>query len=241
MKTAKTLILTAIIALAVATILEARTWTEASSGRTIEGDFIKVEDDNAVIARANGKTVKLPLAKLSEEDQAFIKSQSAPAEESKEGAAKATGNEVVLTGVHLCCGGCEKGIEEALADVKDVEFDVSRSSKTVTFTSTSSRKLEDALEALANAGYYGESNHESVKIADVKASDKKTDSVEISGLHLCCGSCIESVDKALETVEGFKSHNAEKGSKTFTVEGENISEATVLAALRANGFSGKGG
>lgn len=50
---------------------EARTWTQAETGRKIEADFIGVEGDQVVLS-INGKPAKVPLKQLSEEDQAFV-------------------------------------------------------------------------------------------------------------------------------------------------------------------------
>lgn len=53
----------------------ARTWTEAGTGRTIEGDYVKVTDAAVTLRLANGSTVQVPLARLSEGDQALVKEQ----------------------------------------------------------------------------------------------------------------------------------------------------------------------
>ena len=52
-----------------------RTWTEAASGRTIEGEFRKLNGDTVEVLRPNGTLLKLPLAKLSEADQKFVAEQ----------------------------------------------------------------------------------------------------------------------------------------------------------------------
>jgi uncharacterized protein (TIGR03067 family) len=78
------ILLTLLIA---ATPLSARPWTEAGTGRTIEGDYVKATDTEVSIRLVNGSTVQVPLARLSESDQAFVKEkQQAPA---NAGAAKA--------------------------------------------------------------------------------------------------------------------------------------------------------
>lgn len=64
-----------------------RTWTEAQTGRKLEGELVRVEGDAAVVRLANGTSVKLPLARLSEEDQTFVKEQAETA--AKPAAAKA--------------------------------------------------------------------------------------------------------------------------------------------------------
>lgn len=56
-------------------LLQARTWTEATTGRTLEGDFVEMKGDNAVIKRDNGATVNVALSRLSEADRKFIQSQ----------------------------------------------------------------------------------------------------------------------------------------------------------------------
>ena len=52
--------------------LEARPWTEAGTGRTVEGEFRRVNGDQVEILRENGTLLKLPLAKLSDEDRKFV-------------------------------------------------------------------------------------------------------------------------------------------------------------------------
>lgn len=63
-------------ALIALTTLQARTWTEAQSGRTLEGEFVKMQDGAVLVRLANGTSVQLPLARLSEGDQAFVKEQA---------------------------------------------------------------------------------------------------------------------------------------------------------------------
>ncbi|MEI8038247.1 MAG: thioredoxin family protein [Verrucomicrobiota bacterium] len=54
-----------------------RTWKEAGSDRVIEGDYVRTEDGKAVIVLSNGSSVKVPLLRLSEEDQKFVVDQAA--------------------------------------------------------------------------------------------------------------------------------------------------------------------
>lgn len=58
---------------------DARTWKEAGSDRTLEGDYVRTEGQNIVIARPNGTTVKFPLSRLSEEDAKFVNEKNAAA------------------------------------------------------------------------------------------------------------------------------------------------------------------
>ena len=69
---------TALFALAILTlfsaveILSARTWTQASSGKEIEADFIKFENGKVFLKLPNGKTGEVPLTALSKADQEFV-------------------------------------------------------------------------------------------------------------------------------------------------------------------------
>ena len=55
--------------------LEARTWTDAKSGKKIEAEFVSASGGKVTLKLANGKTVPLDLGRLSQADQDFIKSQ----------------------------------------------------------------------------------------------------------------------------------------------------------------------
>lgn len=60
-------------------LLEARPWTEAATGRSVEGEFRRLNGDQVEIVRENGTLLKLPLAKLSDEDKKFVVEQGAAA------------------------------------------------------------------------------------------------------------------------------------------------------------------
>lgn len=72
----KTLLLHASLALCALSSLQSRTWTEAQTGRTLEGDFVSVQGSAVVVRTGNGGTLQLPLARLSEADQTFVKEQA---------------------------------------------------------------------------------------------------------------------------------------------------------------------
>src|SRR4051812_44695662 len=51
---------------------EMRTWTSASGSHTTDAEFVELKDDgNVVLKTKAGKTIQVPLGKLSEADQAF--------------------------------------------------------------------------------------------------------------------------------------------------------------------------
>jgi len=76
MKTKATLLLSA-AAFIFPIALQARTWKEAGSDRTLLGEYSKTDGENVVILRPNGTTLKIPLAKLSDEDRRFVAEKTA--------------------------------------------------------------------------------------------------------------------------------------------------------------------
>ena len=53
-----------------------RVWKDASSGRTLTGEFVELTKNAVKVRRANGDVVSLPLSRLTEEDIAFAKGAS---------------------------------------------------------------------------------------------------------------------------------------------------------------------
>jgi len=51
---------------------EARTWV-AKTGQTIDGEFVKLEDETVSIQLSDGKLAKIKLDLLSDDDQKFVK------------------------------------------------------------------------------------------------------------------------------------------------------------------------
>jgi thiol-disulfide isomerase/thioredoxin len=90
--------------------LHARTWTEAESGRVVEGEFRRLNGAEVEILRPNGTLLKLPLARLSEADRTFVAEQ-------KTGADSASGGEVERPKVTH-----KSGEKLAEGDVIDISF-----------------------------------------------------------------------------------------------------------------------
>jgi S1-C subfamily serine protease len=68
-----------VVALAIASLgraAEMRTWTSATGSHTTEAEFVELKDDgNVVLKTKAGKTILVPLGKLSEADQAFARAR----------------------------------------------------------------------------------------------------------------------------------------------------------------------
>lgn len=59
----------------VVNLVSAREWKSANGKFTIEADFVAVKDGKVVLEKPDGTYSAVPLEKLSDEDQAFVKSQ----------------------------------------------------------------------------------------------------------------------------------------------------------------------
>ena len=66
------LIFAGAILAAVSSRIEARTWTQAQTGRTIEADLIRVNGDQVQLRLSDGRTATVRISTLSKEDQEFI-------------------------------------------------------------------------------------------------------------------------------------------------------------------------
>lgn len=131
-----------------ATLKDVKGVSEGKSSQADKSVTFKAEDDKAVtagleaLAKAgfhgkatkDGKAVEFPKPKI------------------KEGKS----NEIVATGVHLCCGQCVTGVKKALEGVKgvkDVKPDRDAQTVTVTGENIDGKELFDAL---TKAGFHGD-------------------------------------------------------------------------------------
>ena len=57
----------------------ARTWADSTGKHRIEGDFVKLADGKVDIRCDDGKLVRIPLDKLCEDDQTFVRKTTKPA------------------------------------------------------------------------------------------------------------------------------------------------------------------
>jgi thiol-disulfide isomerase/thioredoxin len=60
-------------AIAAAVVAEERTWTDKTGKFKVSGELIEVQDGKALLRRADGKEIKVPLERLSDADQEFVK------------------------------------------------------------------------------------------------------------------------------------------------------------------------
>jgi copper chaperone CopZ len=144
-----------------------------------------------------------------------------------------------ISDVHLCCQGCVKGVNKAVAEIKDVKVDVDQDAETVTLTGSDKAAVQKAADALVSAGYFGKSSNPAIRMAtDTGAKGKKVQTLKLEGVHLCCGKCVTTVDKAVKSVSGVKEHSAKKNAESFEVTGD-FNDKEVLSALQKSGLTGK--
>ena len=144
-----------------------------------------------------------------------------------------------ISDVHLCCQGCVKGVEKAVGEVKGATASVDKDAGTVNLTGPDTATVQKAADALVAAGYFGKSSDAGIKLAaDTGAKGKKVQTLKLEGVHLCCGKCVSTVDKAVKSVSGVKEHTAVKNAKSFEVTGD-FNDKEVVEALHNAGLTGK--
>ncbi len=155
--------------------------------------------------------------------------------------AQAADVSVKLTDVHLCCQSCVKGVQKAVGQVRGVTATADKDEGTVSLTGPDTVTVQKAVDALTAAGYFGKSSDPAIKVnADTGASDRKVQTLQVEGVHLCCGKCVKAVNQALASVSGVTTNTAAKGVKSFTVTGD-FNQQEVFVALQKAGLTGKAG
>ena len=143
---------------------------------------------------------------------------------------------VELKGVHLCCGACVKGVAKALESVDGAKAVCDRDHKTVTITAPDEQTAQKALDALAAAGYQGETDSKDLTIKDDSgAAAGKVQTLTLTGVHNCCNSCCKAIKAAVKKVDGVKDDTCKPKTETFDVTGD-FDAAEVVKALNAAGF-----
>jgi copper chaperone CopZ len=145
---------------------------------------------------------------------------------------------VKLSKVHLCCASCVKGIDKAVSTTPGATAQSDKDAGTVTITTSDQATAQKAVNAIVAAGYFGTCSDPNIKVKDESGAKKgKVQKVKISGVHLCCGKCVTSVNDALLKVKGVKATTAAKGIDSFDVTGDFKPKA-VIKGLNEAGFAG---
>jgi len=128
---------------------------------------------------------------------------------------------VTVSNVHLCCGACVKAVDKALADLEGVKGVSDAKAKTIAISATSDKAAQTAIDALAAAGFHGETDSETVKYKNNHGAVKgKVKRIEVTGVHNCCGACNVAIKKALGEVDGVQASTCKPKQSSFVVEGD---------------------
>jgi copper chaperone CopZ len=152
------------------------------------------------------------------------------------GAAALAETKVEVKGVHLCCGACVKGVATALKGIDGVKPACDRDNRTVTITAPDEATAQKALDALADAGYFGtvETKGFMLKPASNVPSGK-VKSLSLSNSHNCCKQCCVAIKKAVKEAAGVTGDTAQPKKADFEVTGD-FEAAAVIKALNDAGF-----
>jgi copper chaperone CopZ len=146
---------------------------------------------------------------------------------------------VKLTGVHICCKSCVKGVDKAVGAVSGVTAVSDMDAETITLTAPDTATAQKAVDALVAAGFFGKSEDPAIKIQDGSgATATKVTALTVNDVHLCCGKCVKAVNAALGEVPGVTGNTAEKNAKSFEIKGD-FSPKDVFTALQKSGLTGK--
>ena len=151
------------------------------------------------------------------------------------GAARAD-TKVELKGVHLCCPACVKIVGDTVSKVDGAKAACNREDKTVTITAKDDATAQKALDALAAAGFHGDTGNKDIAVKDDSGATKgKVKSLTLTGVHNCCAQCCKGIKATVGKVEGVKGDTAKPKATTFEVTGDFDGEELVKA-LNAAGF-----
>jgi copper chaperone CopZ len=142
---------------------------------------------------------------------------------------------VTVSGTHLCCGACVKAVDTTLKEIPGVQFKTDQGAKTIEITADNDATAQKAIDALADAGFYGKLDNEKIKYKEVRSGNSAVEKVEVTGIHNCCGQCTTAIKKAVSSVSGVSGTSVKNKETTFTVEGK-FQPGDVVKALLDAGF-----
>jgi len=142
---------------------------------------------------------------------------------------------VELKKVHICCGACEKAIGGILKEA-GATGTCSKDTGTVTFTADDDKVAQKVLDAIAAAGFHGDTGNKDLNIKDDSGvKEGKVESLTLTGIHNCCPQCCKAIKAIVGKVEGVTSEDVKPKEKTFTVKG-NFDAKKLVEAINAAGF-----
>jgi copper chaperone CopZ len=122
-----------------------------------------------------------------------------------------------------------------LKDVKGVTHKSDQQAKTIEIVAESDEAAQQAIDALATAGFFGKLDNTKVKYKTVAAKDGTVEKLEVTGVHNCCGQCTNAIKKAVTSVNGVTTTSVKNKDTSFTVEGK-FKPGELIDALLKAGF-----
>jgi copper chaperone CopZ len=147
-----------------------------------------------------------------------------------------TETKVELKGVHLCCGACVKAVNGILKTVDGVKGVCDQQAKTVTITAPDDQTAQKALDALAAAGFHGDTGSQTLAMKeDSGVQAGKVKSLTVTGVHNCCAQCCGLIKSAIKKVDGATESTIKPKATTFEVTGD-FDAAELVKTLNSAGF-----
>ncbi len=150
---------------------------------------------------------------------------------------------VSVKGVHLCCGGCQEIADAALSDVEGVsDISCDLNTKVISFKAENDKAAEAGIKALAEAGFFGTATHDAKKLKYPESGAKEgttSNSIVLTGVHLCCTACVTASQDALKDVKGVTLIDIDRNERTIKLTGDTIGVPEAIAALNKAGFYGR--
>ena len=149
---------------------------------------------------------------------------------------------VEISKLHLCCGGCQEALSEALETADGVrDLIVERKKQKATFTVDSASELKMATQAMAAAGFFGVvmANGEAYKIEIETLEDELADRVTFEKVHLCCGGCARAIVRAFADYEPVVAVDCNTDEGTVTLTGKELKVASLRDVLNKAGYHGR--
>jgi copper chaperone CopZ len=144
---------------------------------------------------------------------------------------------VEVKGLHLCCGGCVSAATGAVSGAGGKDAKGDKDSGTLTFSAPNEKAAQRALDALAAAGFHGDTGNKALAMKDESVGPKpvKMTTVTLKGIHNCCEGCAKPIKAAIEKVEGVTSEDVKAKETTLTVKG-NFDLLKLYKALYDAGY-----
>lgn len=149
--------------------------------------------------------------------------------------AQPTALTVTISDMHLCCKGCTAAVEKSVAKIPGVKCTASKEDRTTLLTASNPKVLQEALDAIAAAGFYGTVDNNEVEFKPIAFKEGNVQKLEVAHIHNCCMACTDAIKAAIEPITGVKSNTLKNKKTSFVVEGD-FSPDEVVKAIQAAGF-----